>query len=267
MPSLTGRGQQRPGTLYAEYFHEGRTPSFQVFAPAHRGRVRNQMQTIYLDGYKGIRYDVKSADDDFEIFDLGKDPQEALNLAGKPKLAGLQAAMKARVLQVRKPDDSAKRPYDSALVPPVETTPASAPGLSWSLYTGEWPWMPDFRTLSPTSRGKSKGVELSMATTHVPFGVAFEGFFHAAQDGEYTFTLDSDTGAMLFLHDIRVIEEPLKKPAGKYRGKALLKSGWHPLRLYYRHGAGQPRLEFAVQDPAGKPLNLDDTCLRQTETI
>ena len=264
LPSLTGRGQQMPGTIYVEYFNNVRTPDFEDFDPAHRGKLREQMQTIYLDGYKGIRYNVKSADDDFGIFDLGQDPQEAHNLAGDPKFVGLQAAMKARVLQVRKPNPSAKRPYDEALVPPVANPPFSEPGLTWSLFHGEWPWMPDFRTLTPAKTGKSEQIELMMAAANRPFGVVFNGYFVAPHDGEYTFTVDTDTGAMLFLHDIRVIDEPIKNSAGKFSGSVRLMAGWHPLRLLYRHAAGQARLELTCQRAVGELLKLDATDLRRS---
>lgn len=244
-PSLTGRGRQMPGTVYIEYFEKGRTPKYEEFDSTHQGRERAQMQNIYLNGYKGIRYNVKSADDDFEIYNLAKDEREIHNLAASPEFAALQTEMKARVLQVRTPNSSAPRPYDNALVPPVPQTPSGSPGLMWSLFKGAWPWLPDFRMLAPETTGQTKQIDLSMAHGDQPFGVAFAGYFHAAQDGEYTFTLDSDTGAMLFLHDIRVIDEPMKNPAGKFTGGVHLKAGWHPLRLYYRHaGSAKPHLEL-----------------------
>ncbi|MCF7863388.1 MAG: sulfatase-like hydrolase/transferase [Kiritimatiellales bacterium] len=260
VPSLTGRGKQAPGALYIEYFEKGRTPDYEDFAPAHRGRERGQMQVIHLNGYKGIRYNVKSAEDDFEIYNLAKDEREINNLANSPELASLQTAMKARVLQMRTPSADAERPYDTALVPPAPHAPSGGPGLAWSLFNGEWPWMPDFRTLAPQTAGQAKQIDLSMASGRQPFGVAFTGFFYAGQDGEYAFTLDSDTGAMLFLHDIRVINEPMKNPAGKSTGTVLLKAGWHPLRLYYRHsGSVDPRLSLACRHgKAGDyPLTAD----------
>jgi uncharacterized sulfatase len=172
--------------------------------------------------------------------------------------------MKARVLQVRKPDPSAKRPYDEALAPPVPNPPSSEPGLTWSLFQGKWPWMPDFRTLTPANTGKSKQIELTMAAADKPFGVSFSGYFVAAHDGEYTFTVDTDTGAMLFLHDIRVIDEPMKSSAGKFSGSVRLKAGWHPLRLLYRHATGQPRLVFTCQRAGGESLRRDAADLCQT---
>jgi hypothetical protein len=58
----------------------------------------------------------------------------------------------------------------------------------------------------------------------------------------------TDTGAILFLHDVRVIGEPLKNSAGKFTGNVRLSAGWHPMRLYYRHaGDGKPRLDLTCQ--------------------
>ncbi len=146
MAALTGRGEQRPGTVYIEYFQPGATPDFADFSPTHRGRKRGQMQNIYLNGHMGVRYNVRSADDDFEIYDLAKDPQEAHDLGEESGYGALQAAMKARVLQLRVPNSSAPRPYDKAPVPPAAKAPGGTPGLTWSLFNGEWPWLPDFRS-------------------------------------------------------------------------------------------------------------------------
>ena len=267
LPSLTGVGQQMPSTVYIEYFEKGRTPDFGAFVPAHRGRTRLQMQNIYLNGYMGVRYNVQSADENFEIYNLAKDEQEAKNLALNPEFAGLQTAMKARVLQVRTPNASALRPYDDVPVPPVAKEPKGSPGLTWSLFQGEWPWLPDFRTLTPVKSGETKAIDLQMVAGRQPFGVAFTGFFHATQDGEYTFTLDSDTGAMLFLHDIRVIDEPMKNSAGKFSGSVRLKAGWHPLRLYYRHGgSGQPQLELKCQTGGAGEYKLTPDVFRPAAT-
>lgn len=258
MPALTGKGTQTPSTLYIEYFMSGRTPSYVEFDAVHQKRQRGQMQVIHLKGHKGIRYDLKSAVDDFEIYDLAKDPRELKNLAKTPAFSALQAEMKARVLQVRKPAKDAKRPYDDALVPPIsEQAPAGAPGLAWALFEGEWPWLPDFRTLTPKSVGNSEKIELSMAPNDTPFGLAFSGYFHAKQDGEYHFKIGSDTAAMLFLHDIRVIDEPMKHAAGTFTGSVLLKAGWHPLRVLYRHnGTAQPDLKLTCQREKGTDYPL-----------
>lgn len=261
--SLTGSGARRASTIYLEYFQPGNTPTFSDFSPTHRGRKRAQMQNILINGYMGLRYNVKSADDDFEIYDLAKDIQEAHDLARNTEQAGLQAAMKARVLQLRIPNASAPRPYDRALVPPLTQAPTGAPGLSYSLFKGEWPWIPEFRTLRPIKQGRAESLTLAIAAGMPKFGAAFEGYFHASQPGEYTFTLTSDTGAMLFLHDIRVITERLKQKPDKLTGKVLLGAGWHPIRVYSRHAGGvKPDLELTCQHAAAGEYKLSREVFR-----
>ncbi len=257
--SLTGHTRHRLSTVYLEYFQPGATPNFKDFSANHRGRKRQQMQNILLNGYMGVRYNITSAHDNFEIYDLAKDPQEANNLGLSPELAKIQQAMKARVLQMRTPNASAPRPYDTVAVPGLFQQPEGVPGLKWSLYQGEWPWMPDFRTLKPVKTGKAKSFDLSIATGAKSYGIAYETYFHARQPGNYTFSLSTDTGAMLFLHDIRAIVEPRKNAAGKFTGTVRLSAGWHPLRLYYRHaGSGKAMLEIACQlDGADYPLADD----------
>lgn len=267
LPSLTGHGNQKPSTLYIEYGVGGRTPGFEGFTPAHRGRKRGQMQAIYLDGYKGVRYDIKSPEDDFEIYKLTNDARESCNLAKSPELTKLQTIMKARVLQVRTADRSAPRPYDNLPVPANFPKPTSSHGLSWSLYSGSWPWMPDFRDLTPQQSGEVKSIELPMADGNQPFGVAFTGYFLATEEAEYTFTVVSDTAAMLFLHDIRVVDEPRLNASGKFSGSVLLKTGWHAMRLYYRH-SGNDKMQFDVsckREGTEELVKLDESTLRMAQ--
>ena len=63
---------------------------------------------------------------------------EATNLALNPSYASLQQQMKDRVLQLRRPDASAPRPYDDELVPAVSVSPIT-PGIEWKAYAQSFP--------------------------------------------------------------------------------------------------------------------------------
>src|SRR5699024_4630544 len=80
VPLLTGRGEQRPSTVYTEYAVKGATPDYEAFHPSRRGRLRGQMQLIRLGDHVGVRYDVRSADDPFEIYDVLADPKQEHDL-------------------------------------------------------------------------------------------------------------------------------------------------------------------------------------------
>ena len=138
VPTLLGVGTQRPSTIYVEYDDVSNTPEYVEFEPDHRGRTRNQMQVIRLNGLQGVRYNILSQADDFEIYDVANDPKEATNLALNPSYASLQQQMKDRVLQLRRPDASASRPYDDELVPAVSVSPIT-PGIEWKAYAQSFP--------------------------------------------------------------------------------------------------------------------------------
>ena len=62
------------------------------------------------------------APDNFEIYDLVRDPRESRNLAGaNTYFTDLQQRMKDRVLQLRRPNPTAKRPYDEEFVPAIDS--------------------------------------------------------------------------------------------------------------------------------------------------
>ena len=146
LPELTGQGIQHDrGYVYMEYYENGRTPNYTAFAPSHRNRKRAQMQAIRIGDHMGVRYDIQSQTDPFEIYNVSVDPKETNNLAAR--MPALEQQMKTMALQSRRPNDSAPRPYDIELVP---ATPAltTTNGVEWKAYEGNYPWVPDLETLS-----------------------------------------------------------------------------------------------------------------------
>jgi hypothetical protein len=97
-----------------------------------------------------------------------------------------------------------------------------------------------------------------------PFGVSLETFFNAPTDGEYTLTIGSDGGTMLFLHDLLLLISEAKVPTpGRISGSAPLHAGWHPLRLLYRWISTTPKLSLTGTLGGGAPLTPDESNLRQ----
>ncbi|HVV01402.1 MAG TPA: sulfatase-like hydrolase/transferase [Verrucomicrobiae bacterium] len=247
VPALTGEGKQRPPTVYVEYFHGGKTPDYQQFAPAHRNRVRKQMQSLRIGDYQGVRYNIKAPDAPFEIYDVVKDPQETKNLAARPEFTSLQKQMQARVLELRRPDPGAHRPYDSK---PIPASPAEPGGeVGYAVFQGTWPWVPDFASMTPLRSGKTKTLDLSVRPRDDNFGIAFNGSVTVPADGEYTFYLKSDSGALLRLHDATVIDDDFNHDGSEKSGSIRLKAGAHPFRLYYRHATGNRVLDVEYSGP------------------
>jgi hypothetical protein len=237
LPALTGQGTQRTPRVYVEYFHNAKTPKYDEFEPSHRNRVRQQMQTLVIGDHVGVRYDVKKASDDFEIYDAVKDPKQAHNLAKRPDMVGLQKQFKETALQVRRPDEGAKRPYDDEPVPAVAAAGGARPGLNWRAYAGPFPWVPQFDALTATGAGRAD--ELKVDAAGGAAGVRFDGYIEAPADGRYTFSVAGDGGVVMRLHEATVIDADFGYTGGReVSATIVLKAGRHPFHLSYARRSG-----------------------------
>ncbi len=264
VPTLTGVGTQRPSTIYVEYEDIYSTPNYPEFEPAHRARVHNQMQVIRLNGFQGVRYDITAHTNDFEIYDVAHDLRQATNLAVNPSFAGLQQAMKDRVLQLRRPDASAPRPYDDELVPAVSVSPVTY-GVEWKAYTQAFPWVPELTMLTSSSGGTTNRPTLAVRPRDDAMGLLFNGYLVAPADGDYSFYLAADTGALLRVHDATVVDADFGYVGGtEVSGTIKLKAGLHPFRLYYARGtAGSPALSFSWSGPGFAKQLVPESAFRR----
>lgn len=250
LPTLTGHAdQQQSGVIYSEYNIGGKTPGYKDFLDAHKGAERGQQQIVFVDGLKGLRMGMKDADKDFMIFDTLKDPQESKDLAAsKPEL---QARMKAIALSNRRASLPSRTVFDTALVPAVEAKGSPSPGLQWTLYEGDFPWVPDFRQMKRPAAGHG--------VTQVPSvrmngprkrGVELAGYVKVPADGAYTFYLSTDKNkgskAFVRLHGMELIDadktyEPgteVSSDLGERKNPVYLKAGLHPIRIGYVGASG-----------------------------
>ena len=231
LPSLKGAETQSDRVVYVEYFQQGVTPDYPDFAPEHRGRRRNQMQLIRKGNTVGVRYDIQSAEDNFEIYDVVSDPKEIHNLAESKGMDSLQQWMQDRVLQMRRSNSSAPRPYDDALVP-AASQKRTRPGVRWKAYQGNFPWVPQVASLKPTATGTAKRPDTRIKPDQTQV-LYFEGYLNIPADGEYTFFLKAAKGVHLRIHEANVIDADYGYQGKEKKGMMRLAAGLHPFQLYY----------------------------------
>jgi len=229
IPALTGLGKQQESIVYIEYFQGGITPGYKEFAKKNQNRQRGQMQMIRKGNYVGLRYDIQSADDDFEIYDLTKDKQETNDLAGVETLRELQQLMKDEVLQLRMPDTSAIRPYDDTPIPAVKDLDVSK-GFTLKQFEGLFPWLPQLDLMTPISEKKlsdanemlnlEEGLYLIEASIQVP------------NDGSYTFKFTIEGKGIIRLHNALLFDSDYN--SNKTIEKTVhLEKGLHPIKIYF----------------------------------
>ena len=251
MPTLTGKGKQAPGLIYIEYQNGGKTPDYQDFLKSRRKRPRKEMQVIRLLGpdgksYKGVRYNIASHDADFEIYDVEADSNEATNLAGSSKMMRqLQEQMKAKILQIRSPNESAPRPYDNALVPASEQMSPALQALRFEL--------PDRVSYVPSPSGQSEPVMAAVTIDEQEFAFVaprhgvyqIRGDFLVESAGTKTIRANSESPCFLRLHQGHAID--LQKPGFATSAPRQLAAGHHSFTLTIRARKAHARTTWALE--------------------
>lgn len=250
VPTLTGEGIQEESTVYVEYLHNGKTPNYPDFDKSHQNRTRKQMQALFLEGYKGVRVDIESHADDFEIYDVEKDIKEVNNLAGTSDyFKGLQQRMKDRSLQLRRPNADNQRPYDDELVPSVDVA-SVRPGVRWLGYEGDFPWAPKFWKTAPQQQGGGRSLNGDVGPENG--ALVFAGYLKVPTDGEYSFSLSADSGAVMRIHDANIIDADFGYEGRREVSASVkLEAGLHPFSLsYLKKAANVPSLDVQWSGPS-----------------
>jgi arylsulfatase A-like enzyme len=261
LPLLEGTGTPKAHDhFYFEYFYDG---SFAVDGGPEglfaRKDVngRSQMQAIRIGDFMGVRYQIKDPEKPLRLYNVVLDPHEDHDLAADPQYTGLLQQMQDGLKQSHVADAAASRPYDHSQVPAVTAT--TTPGLAYTTYKGVWPWVPDFNGLTPASIGRATFPDLSVRPSADNFGLFFTGCLNAPADGDYNFFLSDDSGALLRIHDMVVIDDASAPSGGaEQTGLVHLKAGLHPIRLYYRHTRGPANLHLEWSGPGFARRALKD---------
>jgi hypothetical protein len=140
-------------------------------------------------------------------------------------------------------------PARSARLREPENPDASAPGLSYQYYLGQWTELPDFAALQPAATGVAAQIDLSKRTQDDHFALRFSGFLEAPRDGTYTLTTVSDDGSKLFVGKTEVVSNDGQHAATEKSGEIALKKGRHAITLLYFENEGGEHLEVFWEGP------------------
>jgi alpha-L-fucosidase len=131
----------------------------------------------------------------------------------------------------------------------VQFIVAPTPGLRMRRFRGGFITVRAMDALEPV---EERIVErLGLPKDHPPdqFGLIFEGFIEAPRDGIYTFSLRSDDGSVLQLHQELLIDRDGAASWEWHQGRIALAAGWHPIRLAYYDISGEERLQVRWSGP------------------
>jgi cbb3-type cytochrome oxidase cytochrome c subunit len=131
----------------------------------------------------------------------------------------------------------------------AEGITASLPGLQYDYYEKDFPELPEFDRLKPTSTGVADVPSLKQAKRKGSYALRWRGNLTVLKDGKYKFYLKSDDGSRLSIDGRQLIDNGGIHPAQERSGEIDLKAGAHSIVLTYFDGGGQTSFEFLWKGP------------------
>jgi arylsulfatase A-like enzyme len=249
LPSLLKKNKQRESLIYVEYEQNGKTPNYPEFALNNRNRIRNQMQMLRVGNTVGIRYDIKSGQEDFELYDIVNDQGQAKKMASSKKNIALQEQLKEKAMQVRMVNKSAPRPYDEDFVPGNKVAKLKS-GLELKTYRDLASWVPNTTDLKELASQKVENMNL-VANQMNANVYEFKGYLKIDQAASYTFFLKTSGKAFFRIHEAAVIDADYNyvKNTELYHS-IKLKKGYHQVKLTIKldHPSDQFELMWSAAD-------------------
>lgn len=141
---------------------------------------------------------------------------------------------------------------DNSLPLPALSNTGALPGLQAYFVPGAFEVTKEIDTLKATEKNVLPMVTLgkyrNMART---FGLVLTGFLLLPDDGIYSFALNSDDGATLWIDDKLVVDNDGKHAAFSLTGAVRMQKGSHKIELKYFQAGGSASLKLWMTQPNG----------------
>jgi arylsulfatase A-like enzyme len=249
---LRGEADPNPGrSLYFEMYTHGNTANWldsqgRAIFPNHGGRPQYHMQALRMGKHVGLRTNIQSAQDHFQIYDIEADPSQGSNLAGG--LPELQSEMKRLALGSRRRISNPWRIYNDAPIPAVSPGP-SIQGLRCKGYLGAWPWLPEFRLLTHRTASLITRLSPDALPRDVDCGIQLEGYYYAPSTGAYQFQMRTSGRATMWIHEANILDNDFNPSTVRSSTVVYLAQGYHPVRVSFQHISGNATLELQHSGP------------------
>jgi predicted alpha/beta superfamily hydrolase len=135
---------------------------------------------------------------------------------------------------------------------PGHSLPKSAlpGGFRYDYYKGSWDDLPDLTKLRSQKSGLAKMYIRDYISDTFHFACKIEGYLRIVKEGYYTFFLQADDRARLYLDDKELMSIDVKKDSLNSRSFIVpLENGFYPIKIEYLHRVGQPNLRLSFVPP------------------
>lgn len=139
--------------------------------------------------------------------------------------------------------------YHSAL----SVNPLQA-GVSYKYYEAVFQSARDLKAAAPLTESTQADFRLSMNKVQANFGVAFETYIYAPEDGLYTFGVNCDDGGVMSIDGEMIVNNDGTHGADLVTSQILLRKGYHKINADYFQQGGGYSFDVCWQKPGEKAL-------------
>jgi predicted alpha/beta superfamily hydrolase len=198
--------------------------------------------TTFLNYEPGIRYTID-----------GTEPTKASPKFEFGTAVSAPADVTLKLFSTRSPNLTAKGHFSlgqplAATPPPLTALPG---GFNYSYYKGQWKNIPDLDKLKPQKEGLAKNFIKEFISDTTGFACRIDGFIKVEKAGYYTFFLQADEQARLYLGNKLLVTIHVENDSLDNRSFVIpLDQGFYPVKIEYLHIVGDPNLRFTYMPPA-----------------
>ena len=180
----------------------------------------------------------------------GEEPTVNSPAAMKILLLKKSTIVKARTFLKNKPiTETSTASFEKVTPTPSLNISSPSPGISYSVYEGEWSKLPDFDSLKPTSSAVINAFDIGSKQGSDNYGFVFDGLIKIPSDGVYNFYISSDDGSQLLIDGkILVDNNGLHGIVEKYNQIPLAK-GYHAIKVLFFERSGGDALQVQWKGP------------------
>ncbi len=114
---------------------------------------------------------------------------------------------------------------------------------------------------SPDNSGIVDEISVSKKQRKDKFAFEFSGYVKIEKDNFYFFYTNSDDGSKLFIDDAQVVDNDGNHGAQEKSGRAMLKKGYHKIKVLYYDDGGDNELKVLMQNEAGSKKEISSDLL------
>jgi hypothetical protein len=135
------------------------------------------------------------------------------------------------------------------------------PGITCTYYQGSWKNLPAFNRLTPKRTETFANIVIPENNSGENFATRYSGYVKIPTDGLYTFFVNSDDGADLVIDDDLIVDNDGQHAPQEQSGTAVLKAGFHQLRIGFFQAGGGMELQVHIEGPGMKKQLIPENIL------